>query len=167
MESVSALEQGKDLLSTWVLQQAVPETHRLDVWVSPENLKLCVSALMDNQWGYLMGITGMDNAAQVNENGIETQEGMIEGIYHFANGAAILSIRVKVPYSAAQIPSICDIIPSATIYEREFIELLGVDLVDTPDTTHLVLPDGWPEDVYPLRKSFSSLPSMQSESKEV
>ena len=53
------------------------------------------------------------------------------------------------------VPTICDIIPSATLYERELMELFGVTVEGTPDPARLVLPDEWPEGVYPLRKSFT------------
>jgi len=58
------------------------------------------------------------------------------------------------------------LIPSATIYEREAIELFGFDLVNTPSTDRLVLPDSWPDGVYPMRKSFTSLQPEEIEKKE-
>ncbi|PKO14225.1 MAG: hypothetical protein CVU39_15640 [Chloroflexi bacterium HGW-Chloroflexi-10] len=167
MDTITALENGKSLVAEWVLESATPEPHRLDVWIATENLKAAVAAIMDAPWGYLMTITGLDHAAKLDENGQETQPGMLEGLYHFANGAAVLTLRIKIPYTATEIPSICEIIPSATIYEREFIELLGVDIFDTPDKSRLVLPDTWPVGVYPLRKSFTGLSKEQFDNKEV
>ena len=68
-----------------------------------------------------------------------------------------MSVRVRVPYSHAELDSICDLIRSATLYEREFIEMLGVTLRGTPSTARLLLSDDWPDGVYPLRKSFAGL----------
>jgi Ni,Fe-hydrogenase III component G len=39
------------------------------------------------------------------------------------------------------------------------MELFGVEIVGTPDTDRLVLPDDWPHGVYPLRKSFTGFDS--------
>jgi Ni,Fe-hydrogenase III component G len=108
--------------------------------------------MMDARWGYLMAITGIDHPA------VEGQtEGVLEAVYFFANEAAIAGLRVAVPYSQAKLPSICDIAPSATLYERELMELFGFDVENTPVRDHLVLPDDWPDGVYPMRKSFTGL----------
>jgi Ni,Fe-hydrogenase III component G len=127
------------------------------VWVSPENFKAAVKALVDAQWGYLITITGKDQPPVLDEESNELEPGKIIGLYHFAQEAAVLSICVQVPYDNPKLESICDLIPSATIYEREFMELFGVDLVDTPDRERLVLPDNWPEGVYPLRKDYKGM----------
>lgn len=166
MDSVDEiLLQGKQIITEWVLAESKPEENRLDVNIPAEYLKVAVQELVDHQWGYLTTITGLDYPPIVDGEGGETQQGMIGGLYHFANQAAILTLRVKVPYSNPQLDSICAIIPSATIYEREFMELFGIDLIATPDISRLVLPDDWPENVYPLRKSFTSLQSLNEERK--
>ncbi len=167
MESeIETLLLGKQIIAEFIQSDSKPEENRLDVNISPDNLKVAVQMLVDQHWGYLMTITGMDYPPIVDETGSETQEGMIGGLYHFANQSAILTLRVKVPYSNPTLDSICEIIPSATIYEREFMELFGVDLIATPDSSRLVLPDNWPENVYPLRKSFTSLQSINEERKD-
>ncbi|NMC80497.1 MAG: hydrogenase large subunit, partial [Chloroflexi bacterium] len=55
------------------------------------------------------------------------------------------------------------LIPSATLYERELMEMMGVQLVGTPSSDRLLLPDEWPENVFPLRKSFTGLNSLPQE----
>jgi len=151
------LAKGMQLLEKYIVSTASPETNRIDIWVKPEDLKPAVLALIENHWGYLITITGMDHSPVMDDEGVTTTDGIIEGLYHFAEESVIITIRIKVDYSSPKIESICDIIPSATLYEREFIELFGVEIIDTPDSSHLVLPDGWPEKVYPLRKTFSGL----------
>lgn len=168
MDSLTRLENGKALLQEdWILETASPEEHRLDIWVKPENFKETIRVLVEADWGYLMTITGKDQPPVLNDEGAEVEPGMIVGLYHFAQEAAVLSVCVKVPYENAQLESICDLIPSATIYEREFMELFGIDLVDTPDRERLVLPDDWPEGVYPLRKDFEGLSEAQRLGKEL
>ena len=39
----------------------------------------------------------------------------------------------------------------------ELIEMFGFVIEDTPDPARLLLPDDWPDGVYPLRKAFEGL----------
>lgn len=166
MMTENLLQAGKLMLDPMVQEINSPEENRLDVWVSPGDFKNAIQSLVENHWGYLMTITGLDIPPVYDQDNNEIQQGQLEGLYHFANEAAIITVRVKVPYSNPQIDSICDLIPSATIYEREVIELLGFEIVNTPNTDKLVLPDSWPEGVFPLRKSFTSLQDLEIKNKE-
>jgi Ni,Fe-hydrogenase III component G len=139
----------ENLVRPWTIEFTHPEPDRLDALIRAENLKLVIAVLQEARWGYLAAITGLD----IPPSG--ESEGQVEGLYQFCEGAAVLTLRVRVPYSAAEIDSICDLIPSATLYEREFIEMLGVTLRGTPSTARLLLADDWPDGIYPLRKSFT------------
>lgn len=145
------LIEAENLLRPWAVEFTHPEPDRLDVVIRAENLKLVVGALISSKWGYLAAITGLDVPP------VGGGEGHVEGLYQFCAGAAVVTARVRVPYSAPELDSICDLIPSATLYEREFIEMLGVRLRGTPNTARLLLSDDWPVDIYPLRKSFTGL----------
>lgn len=166
METEMFLKSGKEMIGQWIQESNIPEENRLDVWVKPEDFKNVITSLVKNHWGYIMTITGMDIPPILDQENNILQEGLIEALYHFANEAAIITIRVKVPYSNPKIESICDLIPSATIYEREIIELFGFEIVNTPNTEKLVLPDSWPDGVYPLRKSFNGLQDLANKYKE-
>jgi NADH-quinone oxidoreductase subunit D len=48
-----------------------------------------------------------------------------------------------------------DLMPGSTFHEMEVNDLLGVEFEGNPNRGHLVLPDTWPEGVYPLRKDFN------------
>jgi Ni,Fe-hydrogenase III component G len=123
---------------------------------------------MDLDCWYLSAITGLDNLKPVTpaaqhpgESGNTDsilQDNTLEILYHFCCHAAIVTLRVKVPRLSPSIPSICSAIPSATLYERELMELFGLEIVGTPNTDRLVLSDDWPKGVYPLRKDFTGLP---------
>ena len=130
----------------------------MDAVVEAGRLLDAVRVLRDNHWGYLAAITGLDHpAAAAPATGpviVEPAEGKIEALYHFCEGAAVGTLRVTVPYGEAVVPSICGIIPSARLYEIELSEMFGVT-VDGLGPKHLLLPDSWPEGLYPLRKSFS------------
>jgi Ni,Fe-hydrogenase III component G len=156
------LHEGRELVQQWILSEKTPENNRLDIEIKPEAIKPCVKALVDARWGYLSAITSMDHpeyavAEGTNEKTILPDKGNIELLYHFCEGPSIITLRVTLPYENAKMDSICEIIPSATLYEREAIELIGVEYVGTPSTEHLLLPDEWPANVYPLRKAFTGL----------
>lgn len=159
MEKITtqALEKAQKLLEPWAEQVNSPEENRLDVVVKPQDLKAAFGALVQDEWGYLAAISALDLPAPAGEGEASDApaEGRIEVLYHLCRGAAVATLRVRVPYSDAVIPSICDLYPAATLYEREAMELLGVVFEGTPDSEHLVLPDEWPAGVYPLRKSFT------------
>ncbi|MBN2472235.1 MAG: NADH-quinone oxidoreductase subunit C [Anaerolineae bacterium] len=139
------LQKGEALLQPWTTESSTPEPGRLDVWIEAANLPLAVQALQDGEWGYLSTLTGLDSGPEA---------GYMEALYHFCEGAAVLTIRVKLGREAPAVPSVCGIIPSASFFERELMEMLGVIVQDTPNTDHLFLPDDWPDGVYPLRKDF-------------
>ena len=126
---------------------------QLYAYVPAGKLLEAVRSLMENGWMHLSAITGVDcPPAEGSETG-----GELELLYHFCRGALIITLRVRVPYSSPVVPSICDMIPYATLYERELIEMFGVVLEGTPSTERLFLSDDWPDGVYPLRKSFKGL----------
>ena len=127
--------------------------------IEPGSLKPAVKALLKAHWGYFAALTGLDQPPT--GEGETAVEGRVELLYHFCNGAAVLTLRMSVPYSDAKIDSICDILPSATLYERELIEMFGVECVDTPSTEKLLLSDDWPDGVYPLRKSFTGFAKLE------
>lgn len=163
MNTQEALGKAEEILADLVISAAHPEENRLDVVIDPANLKTAVKRLLvDNRWGYLSAITGLDNPEyevdEVTREKIASEgKGSLEALYHFAAGAAITTLRIALPYDKPEIESICDLVPAATLYEREAMELLGIIFTGTPNTDHLILPDSWPEGVYPLRKTFKGL----------
>lgn len=163
MDTQELLQQAQEIVKEWTIEVTQPEENRRDFYIDAKNIKLAVKALLfAGRWGYLSAITGMDSPEyQINpetkERKVDPEKGKLELLYHFCNQAAIASLRVRLPYSEAEIDTICDFLPSASFYEREAMELVGVNFKNTPITDHLLLPDCWPEGVYPLRKSFRGL----------
>jgi NADH:ubiquinone oxidoreductase subunit C len=161
------LVQAETLLAPFAVGATRHEDHRVDVVVKRESLCAAVKALTDARWGYLITITGLDlpwpkpkaSAVPVVPARLpdDPMDDKLEALYHFTEGPVVVTLRVTVPYTDPHIPSICAIVPTATLYERELQEMFGFVIDDTPVKDRLVLPDDWPDGVYPLRKSFTTL----------
>ena len=163
----TALQTAGTLLAPWAKATTSPEPHRMDVTLEAGDLPAAVTALHGAHWGYLSAITGMDHpgapakvtqapaeAEPVEPASIVLATGTLEALYHFCSGAAVVTLRVSLPRECAAIPSICGIIPAASLFERELGEMFGITVTGTPNPDRLLLPDDWPDGVYPLRKDF-------------
>ena len=170
MDTQQNLVAAEALLQPYTVGAAAHAPGRVDAVVHPENLTAAVKALVDGRWGYLAAITGLDHpwpktpktAPKPGEAVAPAApagpvEDRLEALYQFVNGAAVATLRVSVPYSDPRLRTICPLIPSATLYERELQEMFGIVVQGTPETRRLLLPDDWPEHVYPLRKAFKGL----------
>jgi Ni,Fe-hydrogenase III component G len=140
----AALRSARVLLARWEQNLTQPELNRLDLTLSASDLLPAVQTLGNVHWGYLAAITGLD---------LGLSAGVIEVLYHFCAGAAVVTLRVPVSRDEPVVPSVCGLIASASLFERELIEMFGVTVTDTPNPARLFLPDDWPEGVYPLRKN--------------
>ena len=88
-------------------------------------------------------------------SGLDTRFHM-EILYHFTIERLnlLISFRVKLDRDKPKIDSIASIMKGAEWIEREMHELLGIDFVGHPNLERLLLPDEWPEGVYPLRTDY-------------
>ena len=74
-------------------------------------------------------------------------------VYHIDCGdGSLLNLKLKLDKGAPVLQTITDILPGAVFYERELMDMLGVNFEGHSDPRRLFLPDDWPADVYPLRK---------------
>ncbi|GEA18646.1 NADH-quinone oxidoreductase subunit C [Moorella sp. E306M] len=63
-----------------------------------------------------------------------------------------LTVKALVPSHKPEFPSVTPRVPAAVWYEREVRDMFGLEPVGLPDARRLVLPDDWPDNLYPLRK---------------
>src|SRR5512142_611199 len=130
----------------WATEVSRPRPDRLDVKIKLlDQLLPIIVGLRVKRLGYLSAIVGLDLGPQVNE---------MEVLYHFCPEGAVITLRVRVPRQGATLPSLCDVIPSAEVFERELREMFGIDVTGLHTPDHLYLPDDWPDGVYPLRRDF-------------
>jgi membrane-bound hydrogenase subunit beta len=114
---------------------------------TPEKLIKVAQALKDAGMVNIGTITGLDSG----EN--------FEVIYHFYNQyGLVFNLKVFTPRKDPKIPSVTDVYPSVYLYERELMDLLGIQVEGIPPGRHYPLPEGWPEGQYPLRKDWKGLP---------
>ena len=64
------------------------------------------------------------------------------------------TVKVFVDDEELSIPSITDIYPSANVYEREAYDMFGINFLEHPDLTRILMPDDW--NGHPLRKNYGS-----------
>lgn len=141
------LQKAEELLAAWNKEATHPETNRLDAVIAADDLRPAVKTLHEAHWGYLSAITGLDLGADA---------GQMEALYHFCNGPAITTLRVRTPRTDdAAVPTIEDIIPPAMFFERELHETVGFKIVGAKTSERLFIPDDWPEGVYPMRQDFN------------
>ena len=135
----------KEVFKKDIQEVTIPREHRMFVNVPLAKVKEVIKYLKDNYgMTHITTITVLD----VDEN--------IEVIYHLFSQGVTLNLRTFTPKANPVIDTVTDILPGAILYEREIQDLMGVKVQGHPDPRRLVLPDDWPEGVYPLRKEYST-----------
>jgi NADH:ubiquinone oxidoreductase subunit C len=80
----------------------------------------------------------------------------MEILYHFLieDINLMISLRVKLQKPKLEIDSLVPVFEGANWIEREMHEILGINFKGHPDLKRLLLPDDWPDGVYPLRRDY-------------
>ena len=103
----------------------------------------------------LATITGLDEGATLG------------AIYHLARESGIiLNLHISVPKEKPVIKTVSMRFPAADAYEREMVDLLGMQVEGLPPGNRYPLPDGWPEGQHPLRKDWKGPEAGKTEVKE-
>lgn len=130
----------------------IPRPRRIFARVTVDALREAIRYLLDEEnFKHLSTISGFD----AKEN--------LGAVYHLTRGGTEIrpadgiefSIKVLTPREKPTLPTITDIIPGSTMYEREAHDLLGIVFEGHPDLSRLILPDDWPEHIKPLRKEWT------------
>ena len=64
-----------------------------------------------------------------------------------------IRLKVRVPESNCEVPSLTDIWKGANFMEREVFDMMGIRFTNHPDLRRVLMPDDYAEG-YPLRKDF-------------
>jgi Ni,Fe-hydrogenase III component G len=91
--------------------------------------------------------------------GIDTGNGF-SVIYHLnREGKIMLNLKVDLSKEYPEVNTVTAYFPSADIYEREIVDLLGIKVNGLSEGNRYPLPDKWPKDEYPLRKDWKGISS--------
>ena len=107
----------------------------------------------------LTGPHAMALATVVATDETATTDGDLKVRYVFEPTAAgapdrFVTLLVSVDAARPEVPSLTMAIPAANWHEREMQDLFGIVPAGHPDPRPLVVHDGWPHGVFPLRKAF-------------
>ena len=128
-----------------ILESKIPREHRIWVKVPMSKFRDIIKYLKENLgFTHITTITAIDAGEE------------IEVIYHLFKPGISLNLKTATPMATAEIETITDILPGAILYEREAQDLMGLKFKNIPDPRRLILPEDWPEGVYPLRKAYST-----------
>ncbi len=141
MDRNAVIEDIKKRLEGDIIEVFDKSPKRLYVGIKPEALRKAVRYFFE------------DLGARFNiASGVDTR-GHMEILYHFTleDINLLISLRVMLSKEKLEIDSLASLFEGANWIEREMNELLGIKFNGHPDMRRLLLPDEWPEGVYPLR----------------
>jgi Ni,Fe-hydrogenase III large subunit/Ni,Fe-hydrogenase III component G len=145
MTAHQRLEQIRTHAGPAVVRGEIPADRRLLVWVEPSAVReICRHLFRDLGARYVISVGADDRP----------YSGSFVVAHTFAWDADHLLVCVLVSLSAdrPRLDSISPLVPAANWAEREFRDLVGIEPVGHPYPKRLILPDGWPEGLHPLRK---------------
>jgi NADH:ubiquinone oxidoreductase subunit C len=139
-EIKAALEGG---LGAKILELTNPAPRRMFMTVAPADLVEALKTCKDQAGLYhLSTITGRDTGDK------------LEALYHLSREGMTFTVRCRTERASPSLPTVASVYPGATMYEREVHDILGIVIEGNPDQRTLVLPEGWPQGVFPLRKDW-------------
>lgn len=136
----STLEQS---LPGKIIELTNPHPRRMFLHVAKGDLIAACTVLRDKLgFSHLSTITPRDTGDK------------LEALYHFAQPGMALTVRAQTERARPSLPTIISVYPGAAFYEREVHDMVGIMIDGHPDLRPLVLPEGWPDGIYPLRKDW-------------
>ena len=142
------LKQLREEFGAAVQRADCPSDRRLFLFVDPLEVKrVCRHIFRDLDARYVISI-GVDDRPF-------SGKFLVAHDFAFDKDHLLCSVLTYLPPDNPRIDSISDVVPAANWAEREIRDLIGVEPVGHPYPKRLVLPDGWPDGVHPLRKDFA------------
>lgn len=139
------VKRVREALEGKVLEERVHNPRRIYLDIAPENAPPAVLTIVKDLGVRFDIVTGAD-----------TPEGF-ELLYHLSHDPSGIIFTVRTLIEDRENPEIDSLgndLPAARWIEREIWEMLGVKFRNHPNLVRLLLPEEWPEGVYPLRRDF-------------
>jgi Ni,Fe-hydrogenase III large subunit/Ni,Fe-hydrogenase III component G len=104
---------------------------------------------------------GLATLAATDDEATAERDLKIRYVFEPAGGTAPLpdvfvTLLASLDPGRPELPSIAAEVPAASWHEREARDLFGIAFAGHPDPRPLVVHDGWPEGLHPLRKRFDA-----------
>jgi len=123
----------------------LPADNRLFVYVEPSGVKPVCEYLFRNLDARYVTSIGTDDRPF-------SGKFMVAHNFAFDRDGILCGVLAHLPADNTKVDSISDVVPAANWAEREIRDLVGIEPVGHPYLKRLVLSDGWPDGVHPLRK---------------
>jgi Ni,Fe-hydrogenase III large subunit/Ni,Fe-hydrogenase III component G len=154
-------EEFKARFGPLILRADLPSDNRLFVFVDRSVVKhVCHHIFRELDARYVASIGSDDRPF--------SGTFLVAHNFAFDKDHVLCSILTQLPESDPKIDSITSLVPAASWAEREMRDLLGIEPVGHRYLKRLVLPDGWPEGMHPLRKdvAWNEVPESYDEGRE-
>jgi Ni,Fe-hydrogenase III large subunit/Ni,Fe-hydrogenase III component G len=139
------LNQLKARFGSAIHRADLPSDDRLYLFANPESMAdICHTLFGELGARYVVGIGADDRP--------HSGQYLVAHNFAFDSDHILGSILAHLPADNPSLPSIARGVPAANWSEREFHDLVGIQPVGHPFLKRLILPDGWPDGVHPLRK---------------
>jgi formate hydrogenlyase subunit 5 len=146
----NAVEFLKNNLADAIIECRVPRPRKAYILLKPERHRDAISLLLKHvEDTELSTISGTDLGNEIELN------------YHMACGGTV-TLKNRVSREKPVTRTITDILPGASLYEREVFDLLGVIFDGHPNLKRLMLPENWPNGDFPLRKDWEPHANQES-----
>jgi NADH-quinone oxidoreductase subunit C len=133
---------AEDKLISEIMEIKVSK-RRVFVTVPVEIYKEVIRYLVEELgFSHVQTITGLDAG------------NFIEIMPHLGRGITV-TVKTRIEKDRPVLSTITDIVPGASVHEREVHDLLGVIFEGHPNLTRIIVPEEWPKNVYPLRKDYN------------
>jgi|GEM_PF-1407735 len=134
-------EKVQDLVEEHAQETEIKSEKRVRALVDSEHYRDAVQEVRDFGVFKIITMTATDMGDE------------FEVIDHYeCDDGVVLDLKHKIPKGDGSLTTITDIFPGAIFYEREIIDLFGIEVEGHPDPRRLYLADDWPENKHPLRK---------------
>ena len=141
-ETLAGAVPGVQLAAAYMVP-TIPRGESVCVEVGRDDVPAVLAACRDG-----LGLTYLRSLS-----GVDWQEDGLEVVYHLASleKRAYLTVKTRVTYDDASVPSVAGIYPAADWHERETRDMFGIDFPGHPNLVPLLLPEDM-TDHFPLRK---------------
>jgi len=147
MSAQHVLNQITKLFAPAIQRTDIPTDRRLFLYVEPHAIReICRYVFRDLDARYVVSI-GLDDRPV-------SGKFLVAHNFAFDRQHVLCSILTPLSGNSPRIESIADLVPAANWSEREFRDLVGIEPVGHPYPKRLILPDGWPDGVHPLRRDY-------------